>query len=609
MGGFTKKLVMRIAYPSLASNSCVSGKIGKHLFYFFFLLTFMQLSVQSTAQFVSTDYDFRAFSRTYNSVVGGNDLPVLEADEGVSAINLPFTFNYNSANYNTVWVSSNGWLSFNNPAGSAYSLNQLNTSTLRNVLAPLWDDLAGNPPWFGTSPNASWQVTGGFPNRVFTIEWKSWRWNFSSATDVINFQVKLYETSNVIEFCYRQGTAGVRTGSASIGISGATGDFLSLNNSGANPTAQSSVEMSSINVKPANNQVYEFKTNKSVVNFEGVHPTAGLIYLGSQNNVIGCVQMNVNFKNAVTLSSISFSTAGTYIPIVDIVQYQLYENSQPNLTGATLLQTISAAGTNPENVLFTTGFSTVAASTTKYYLITADVDNGATISNTIGLKSVSLSDVVFTDPSVVKTGSIGATPFQTIAGASALISAVHPPAGVIYQNTNNNIIAGYQIEAGPVASITPSQFSFTSSGSYIGNTDISVFSLYENTSLTNTGAVLIGSVVTSGPAPQTLTFNFSGSSQIAAGQIKYYFITVNVPASGVDGHTVSIAPTPLSNFGFSGQVVNTGVNPIPASNTKTIEGPRIELTGIHPRLPILPPDQLIILLRFIRWRHQKSPDL
>lgn len=573
---------MRIAYPHPISNAFASGNIGKPAFFFFCLLASIQFSLRSTAQLVSTDYDFRAFSRTYNSIVGGDDLSALEANEGVSVINLPFDFTYNSVTYNTVWVSSNGWLSFNNPAGSAYATNSLNSSPLRNVLAPLWDDLSGTTPWFGTYPDASWQITDGFPNRVLTVEWKSWRWNYGSGTDVISFQIKLYETSNIIEFCYRQGSTGVRTGSASIGISGALGDYLSLSNSGANPTPQSTVETTSINMKPANNQVYEFKINKSVVNFTAVHPPAGLIYLGSQNNVIGCIRMDVNFKNAVTPSTISFTSAGTYIPVVDILQYKLYENSQPDLTGAALLQTINATGTNPENLVFSSGFSTVAASTTKYYLITADVDNSATINRTIGFKSVSLSDVTLTDPSVLKTGSVAATPFQTIAGASALISAVHPPSGVIYQNSNNNIIAGYQIEAGPVAPITPFQFSFTTSGSYAGNTDISVFSLYENTSLTNTGAVLIGSIATSGPAPQMLTYTFSGANQITAGQIKYYFITANVPVLGIDGHTVSITATPLSDFVFSGQVINSGVNPVPASNTKTIEGPRIELTAIHP---------------------------
>ena len=44
------------------------------------------------------------------------------------------------------------------------------------------------------------------PNRVFTAQWQQMGWDYNLSTDVISFQVKLYETTNVIEFIYNRGS-------------------------------------------------------------------------------------------------------------------------------------------------------------------------------------------------------------------------------------------------------------------------------------------------------------------------------------------------------------------------------------------------------------------
>src|SRR3989304_10299321 len=108
---------------------------------------------------------------------------------------------------------------------SDYAYNDLDFTT-GPIIAPLWDDIET-----GAAGNVNYKLTGSSPNRILTVEWKQMNWDYSATTWGLSFQVKLYETSNRIEFTYlRNGTAGANLISpdASIGISGAsTNDFYS----------------------------------------------------------------------------------------------------------------------------------------------------------------------------------------------------------------------------------------------------------------------------------------------------------------------------------------------------------------------------------------------
>jgi hypothetical protein len=184
-----------------------------------------------------------------------------EDDEGIqSGIPIGFTFYFAGNPVTTLTASSNGLLSFN-PYYTGlisgmpdYGNNDLDNNVhARPLIAPLWDDLAG----FGA---ASYLTTGVSPNRVFTIEFINWSWDWRAAPGV-SFQVKLHESSNAIEYIYRQESGSLSLPSASIGLAFANlgpGNFVSLNNSGPSPAASTSTETSSIASKPATGQVYTF---------------------------------------------------------------------------------------------------------------------------------------------------------------------------------------------------------------------------------------------------------------------------------------------------------------------------------------------------------------
>jgi hypothetical protein len=143
-------------------------------------------------------------------------------DDGNIVVPVGFTFNYIGTNYDSARISTNGWISLNK-SGTIESDNAyLFTSTIPNTTATAWwDDLKTDATGIVSS-----KTEGNAPFRVFIAEWKSVPTFHSGGNPArISFQVKLFETSNVIEFHYGNLETGNHSNSegASIGIEDATG--------------------------------------------------------------------------------------------------------------------------------------------------------------------------------------------------------------------------------------------------------------------------------------------------------------------------------------------------------------------------------------------------
>jgi len=113
---------------------------------------------------------------------------------------------------------------------------------------------------------------------------------------VISFQIRLYETSNIIEFVYQRGGGGINNGSASIGIMGALStDFLSLTDAGASPGVSSILSTNNINSKPANSQVYRFTPPPpTILSFTPTSGCAGTSVTITGNNFTGATSVKFN---------------------------------------------------------------------------------------------------------------------------------------------------------------------------------------------------------------------------------------------------------------------------------------------------------------------------
>lgn len=224
-----------------------------------------------------------------------------------AATNIGFTFTYNGVAYTQFKASTNGFLTFNTANTLAQPTNNLNTSADRVILAVLWDDNQT-----GAAGNVNYKLTGTTPTQVLTIEWKALRWNKSGySAGTIDCQIKLYESTNVIEYIYNRGTYQSFGNSggigASIGLGGATsGDFLSLSDLIVSPTKSTTVETSTIGTSPTN------LTTKTAAQANAIIPngTTYRFYPPVNNDNCGTsASLTVNSGTSCTTTS-SGSTVG-----------------------------------------------------------------------------------------------------------------------------------------------------------------------------------------------------------------------------------------------------------------------------------------------------------
>jgi hypothetical protein len=144
-------------------------------------------------------------------------------DANSAATPIGFTFNYNGTAYTNFVLNTNGFIKLGGaaPTGPAYTdggqslLNGPVTSSDTDLIMPFNQDLGP-----GSAGNTEYRVvvTGTAPNQVCTIQWKnvSDKPRAASATSAavgtqyanFSFQVKLYESSNQVDFVYGTATAG-----------------------------------------------------------------------------------------------------------------------------------------------------------------------------------------------------------------------------------------------------------------------------------------------------------------------------------------------------------------------------------------------------------------
>lgn len=367
--------------------------------FFLFILIVITQSV-----YAQLDYTFSSSSGTFTNNASPTTIHAAGTDDVLSsAINIGFTFNYECTDYTQIKVSTNGWLTFNTALTSSTTTNNLATSTTRPVLAPLWDDLQ-----VYTGGAVNYKLTGSSPNQVLTVEWSVMEWNYGSSGDVISFQVKLYETTNVIEFIYSQGADVVNSGSASIGISGTTsGLFYSLDGTGASPNASTVTETTNLSTKPATGQVYTFTPAAAcsgTPNAGTATPSPATVCNGSTSTISlsgyssGC-GISYQWQSASAIggpySDISGATLTTYEATVTADTYYRCITTCSNGGGTNTSSVATVTLDNPSNCYCSSTFS----NTTDEYISnvtfnTIDNDSGQEGAGSYGDYTSISTDVV-----------------------------------------------------------------------------------------------------------------------------------------------------------------------------------------------------------------------
>ena len=188
--------------------------------------------------FPKFDYNFSYRQDEFQQITGTVLTNFVNDGENIT-LPVGYDFSYDGTPVTAIRANLNGWLEIGTSYSANAETNELSNTALVPFLAPLWDDLTSDG-----QTRIIYLVEGTSPTRTFIVEWKDVLWGSQRQ----NFQVKLYETSNVIEFWY--GNMNTNSGgSASIGINNAGGclnKMISIT-PGTTPTAEYATENNSIN--------------------------------------------------------------------------------------------------------------------------------------------------------------------------------------------------------------------------------------------------------------------------------------------------------------------------------------------------------------------------
>lgn len=198
-------------------------------------LSFTQLMMAQSL----TNYAFTSGTTAFSSIVGQSGTTELfstttasDNDDGYyTAIPINFTFTYMGVPYTSISACANGFALLGGTAVSGSSwvpdLDAGSGTSGRPILAPMWSDqelLSG----FST---LAYRTTGAAPNRIFTLEWNSMEYPYSTGEITLSYQMKLYEVSGKVEFIYNQIAAPSDVQEAGVGITNSaagSGSFLSI---------------------------------------------------------------------------------------------------------------------------------------------------------------------------------------------------------------------------------------------------------------------------------------------------------------------------------------------------------------------------------------------
>ncbi len=183
------------------------------------LISFACISLVQYAQNGISDYSFYQSFAEYTPVSGtsitlnpNTAISILHVeDEGISdAIDIGFSFSFGNYDYTQFRVSANGFLSLGEVDFTSDEplLSSLNSSEFK-IIAPVRTDL-----WtlFDYDASIDYLLEGELGSQILTIQFANIREWGNTDQASIDYQIKLYESNNQIEFIY-----GDMSGAAPIG--------------------------------------------------------------------------------------------------------------------------------------------------------------------------------------------------------------------------------------------------------------------------------------------------------------------------------------------------------------------------------------------------------
>lgn len=286
-------------------------------------------------------YMFSQSSGTYTPITGNvlagatGNTSATSLDSNVYPVDLPFGFVFNGVTYNSLNVSTNGYVTFGTIAPSTTTSTPI-SSTLgyAGAISAWGKDINSVFDVNGTTGNISWETIGVAPNREMVIQWKDFRASYNISTTsayVFSFQIILQEGTNKIKTVYNNGAYLV--GSTAVSSTAQIGLRGNSNSDFNNRLNASTLEFFNSTTGTANTSTQAFNS----VNATPGMPPAGLTYTWTPPTCFA--PSGVNITGTTTTSATVNWNASSTVPANG---YDLYyststtppdSSTQPTMTG------------------------------------------------------------------------------------------------------------------------------------------------------------------------------------------------------------------------------------------------------------------------------------
>ena len=297
---------------------------------------------------------------------------------------------------------------------------------------------------------------------------------------------------------------------------------------------------------------------------------------GSFSNIIYAVKLDVSGEN-LTVSSIQFVLQGNY-DADDLGNVGVYYNTTAaSISGATFGGAVAANFAGPHAFSVNAG-KLIAAGTSIYLIIAANINNAATDNHTVSIDGatnpINLTAVI---PPAVINNQTDLGGMQTIQAADITFTTVAVPDGTLNQGSFTNPIYIVKMDVA-TEPITISTITATLTGNFdiddLGN--VGVYYNFSNPAIA--GAAFGGGTAGSFSAPHSLSI--PAGRLIPAGTSVYILITVNINSNATDNHLVNINGL-INPVGFTTQTApNIILNETNIGGIHTIQAADLNISTV-----------------------------
>jgi hypothetical protein len=274
-------------------------------------------------------YSFSSSLGTYTPITGGTVMGTTTSDDqvfvdpavpagagsGTTGVGLPIGFNFvfNGTTYDRFAINNNGWIVFgqssltpsvNTNSSSGYtgiSATSTAPGILQNRVAALSRDLQAQ-----VGGGLRYETIGTAPNRTLVVQWTNYR-KFAATGDNYNFQIRLNETTNIIDVVYGTMVNNATTATPQIGLRGNTNtDF----NNRTTTTSWAATTAGLVNTATVTLSTAVFPASGQTFSWTPPTPCSGTPTAGSTASSANPVCSGVNFT--LSLSGASIASGQTY---------------------------------------------------------------------------------------------------------------------------------------------------------------------------------------------------------------------------------------------------------------------------------------------------------